>query len=202
MVRQLIYCLPTLAISLSMCFAQTTDTKGRSQTRAITQQEKETQSETIGLMLPAYKSLADPRPPAELPAATGAWVVEVETTGGLSGGRKAYALLNSYGDLTVEDLERYRRLRLADELAELDTLIKQARPAEWNRSGTDFSTPSLCQECYKTTFTLYRRESDGTTSGYRAYWDEPATARLVKEVGDIFAAIERIKQRALQPSKT
>ena len=182
-----------------MCFAQTTDTNGRSQTRAIT--ERENTLNALDLMLPAYRSLIDPRSPSELPATTGAWVVEVETTGGLTGGRRAYSLITSAGDFTVEDEERYRRLRLPDELVELETLIKQSRPAEWNSSSTDVSMPSLCQECYKTKLTLYRRESDGTTSGYRAYWDEPATARLVKEVGDIFSAIERLKQNTLQPQK-
>ena len=205
--KQLIYSLPTLAVTLSMCFAQTTDTKGRSQTSVLVQREKESQIgtigqiETTGLMLPAYGSLVDPGSPAELPLTTGAWVVELETTGGWTDGRKAYALLTSDGDFTVEHLELYRRVKLTDELAELETLIKQARPAEWNKSRTDVSMPSLCQECYKINFTLYRRESDGRVSGYRAYWDEPATARLVKEVGDIFAAIERLKHRALHPTK-
>jgi hypothetical protein len=201
MLRQMIYSLSTLAITLSMCFAQTSETKGRSQTRATAQQDKESQIETFGLMLPAYRSLVDPHPPGGLPLTAGAWILEVETTGGMTGGRKAYALLTSEGDFTVEHLELYGRLRLTDELAEFETLIKHARPAEWNKSSKDVSMPSLCQECYKTDLTLYRRESDGTTSGYRVHWDEPATARLVKEVGDIFAAFERIKRRALEPAK-
>jgi hypothetical protein len=201
MVRQLIYSLATLVITLSTCFGQTMDAKGRSQTSSTAQQEKERQIETFGLMLPAYRSLVDPHPPGGLPLTAGAWILEVETIGGLTGGRKAYALLTSDGDFTVEHLELYGRLKLTDELAEFETLIKHARPAEWNKSSKDVSMSSLCQDCYKIDLTLYRRESDGTTSGYRAHWDEPATARLVKEVGDIFAAFERIKRRALEPAK-
>lgn len=96
MVRHLSYSLPTLAIALSLCFAQTGEIKSRSQPSSpINQREKEINSSPIDLMLPAYKSLSDPRPAVDLPVTAGSWVLEVETIGGLTGGRKTYVLLKS-----------------------------------------------------------------------------------------------------------
>jgi hypothetical protein len=157
-----------------------------------TQQDKQTkQNSTAEVTLPAYQMLSNPRLPAELREETGAWILEVETGGGLIGKRESYLLLTSKGSITLSDSHK-DCLPSSSSFREVDSLVKQARPAEWTTPNADLHV-SLCQECYKTTLKLFRREQSGAQSAYMAYWDTATMPVLSKEVATIYSAAERLK---------
>jgi hypothetical protein len=187
-----------LAIVAPLCFARTSE-RQKTSPGVIKQQGQEKTGEVSTVQLPAYQFLYDPRPPVEIPLTVGAWVLDVERFGGLTGGRKDRIVITSDGDVTVDTLEVARSLKLPGEVAQIDQIIWQARPSEWSMSKANAEPGSLCQECYKTNLTLYSRERNNAKSGYRAYWDDATMAGLINEVRQIFREAERIKERALQP---
>ena len=195
------YLVPVLMIACPLSPAQTQDAKGHQDDSATIKQRgiQITEGALKGISVPWYRSLSNPYPSAKKPLAPGGWFLEVRVIGGLTGGRKEYILITSEGDIAVQTLDEYRNLSLPESVVELDALIKRAQPAQWSATGTKEQTVNLCQECYKTTFTLYRRNGDELQTGYQAGWDEATRARVILEVGEITREVEKVKQRALRP---
>ncbi|MFY9557469.1 MAG: hypothetical protein WAV47_22395 [Blastocatellia bacterium] len=191
-----------LAIAAPPCFARTNE--GQETPPGVIEQQRQEKTEEAStvLQLPSYQFLSNPRPPVAIPLTVGAWVLVVERFGGLTGNRKDHIVITSDGDVTVDTLEVARSLKLPMEVAQIDRIIGQARPSEWSKSNKANVEPgSLCQECYKTNLTLYRRDRNNRESGYRAYWDATTITGLINEVRQILKEAERIKERALYSLK-
>jgi hypothetical protein len=115
-----------------------------------------------------------PAPPAALaglPGGSGAWVLQLTTSGGVmgTGSRTANFAVTSDGRLACEvsdcagSLPRSALSGLIDKLARLDTSLWPGLPSVAGQT-------TLCRDCLRTTLTLRRREGE-VVAVYTASWD-------------------------------
>lgn len=144
-------------------------------------------------LLPAYQIVSEPKLPMELPAGNAAWVLEIEVQGGLTGEQKSYLLLTSDGKITIEESGKRYVGRCSNEIQEVNSAIQRMQTEYWHQLHTNLRTVSLCQDCYKTKFTLYIYDLNGRPAGYRVYWDEANLGDLIKDVAAIHSATLKIR---------
>ena len=153
-------------------------------------------NQSTSLLLPSYHLLTKIDGVANFAAGDNAWLLELEISGGLTGSRKSQVILGSDLTLAVDEARSQCGAKLtAGALSEVDSLAKEFHAANWTESDTAVRRVSVCQDCYKTTLTLYRREPDGRTVGYIACWDDTTRVGLAKKVAEMYAAVERVREK-------
>ena len=154
------------------------------------------------LVLPAFPAIAQtPRtviqaapvsssPAVELPDGSGAWVVEVVTSGGIMGGARR-AVLTSLGTRICGSCDGKVP---ALSLTTIADSVLAAASAGWPPTGA-VSPASLCQDCLITEMTLWRRAEDGTVSTFRARWDPTTTNTVAVAVRELHQHVLSALQR-------
>src|SRR2546429_1499790 len=120
-----------------------------------------------------------------LPQAKGAWLIEINRSGGMRP-RKSSVSLNSTGDISVTSEHFARGSSIVDcslkeklaarNLRALKQAMASAKPAEWKNRYDDPAHPICCDQP-TTSLTLEWRASDGTTKTYSTSW-YPDSSRL------------------------
>jgi hypothetical protein len=120
-----------------------------------------------------------------LPQAKGAWLIEINRSGGMRP-RKSSVSLNSAGDISVTSEHFARGSSIVDcslkervsakDLRALKQAIASAKPAEWKDRYDDPAHPICCDQP-TTSLTLRWRASDGSTKTYSTSW-YPGSAKL------------------------
>jgi hypothetical protein len=127
-----------------------------------------------------------PAPPAvlaALPDGSGAWVLQMTTSGGVmgTGSRTANFTVTSEGRLACEvsdcpgSLPRAELSGLIDRLARLDTSLWAGMPSVAEQT-------TLCRDCLRTTLILRRREGE-VVAVYTASWDP--TQKVAQSLRDL-----------------
>jgi hypothetical protein len=120
-----------------------------------------------------------------LPQAKGAWLIEINTSGGMRP-RKSSVSLNSAGDISVTSEHFARGSSIVDcslkeklaagDLRALRQAMASAKPAEWKDRYDDPAHPICCDQP-TTSLTLEWRAANGTTKTYATSW-YPDSSRL------------------------
>src|SRR5262249_13879394 len=141
---------------------------------------------------PQYVLSSLPGPRTKL-GTPGAWVVDIEISGGLLGKTKSHITLNSEGYVTIDDSDAGFRTRVPDELSELNRLVHTLDTSSFKLT---LSIPlSFCPDCYKTTLVIQRVEGAGTMR-YSAIWDDTTQAKVIKPVLNIYRLASQVVRTA------
>jgi hypothetical protein len=160
--------------------------------QSVTAQRETVPASTV----PGYQVNSKPRPPVEFPEAPGAWIVEINRTGGLAGIIWSHVILSSNGSATIFasfSAPRTRTLKVSDGLPELDRLIQTLDTGCFK--GTASMPPSLCRDCVGTRLSIYRLEGEAKME-YRATWDETTHAKMAESVLGIYGLASQIAHTA------
>lgn len=125
------------------------------------------------------------RPALSLPVGKGSWLIEVNRSGGMRGGKESVSI-NSAGEIVVTS-ERYRNgQREVDcsrkeklsgaELFKLKQAILSAKPSTWQDRYSDPKHPICCDQP-TTELSLQRLEARGKARTYSASW-YPGSSKL------------------------
>jgi len=135
-------------------------------------------------------SIPGPRNKLETP---GAWVLNIDVSGGLIGKTKSHIVLSSEGYVTIDDTNAAFRTRVSGGFPDLDRFVHDLDTSIFKPT---LSIPlSFCPDCYKTTLSIYRVEG-GVTMGYSAIWDDTTQAKVVEPVLNIYRLASQISQAA------
>lgn len=126
-----------------------------------------------------------------LPPDEGAWVVRVETSGGLSGRGTGSMTASSGGELFCVAMVSCPERLVADAERSLTTLISAVPPG----TGAPAPAPPLhrttCSDCVTTTLTITRRAAAGALNAVYT-WDESTVGAVPEEIRKLHAAIRAI----------
>ena len=132
-------------------------------------------------------------PLLEVPAASGEWVLEIITRGGIMGQGAGDIVIASDGRLSCGAKARCAAAVAAESLRSLQDQVRLAAVAPWQvlRGGT------ICSDCQTTTLVLTSRNADGTLTTTRAAWDPTTRGKLSAEVVRIHDLAAQLAQPPL-----
>jgi hypothetical protein len=148
--------------------------------------------------MPGNRQLYLQRSQAEIPEGNGAWVVTLETSGGLFQSRGKSITLTSRGHVTIEGPGGNCSYDVEGGFPEIDRLIGEANEAGWGDQVLQPALTSLCHDCRLEKLALNGRSAVGSAYAHLAYWDDTTLAGLKKEVVAIYRAVEKINRECPQ----
>ena len=139
-----------------------------------------------------------------LPQAKGAWLIEINRSGGMRP-RKSSVSLNSAGDISVTSEHFARGSSIVDcslkeklaarNLRALRQAIASAKPAEWKDRYDDPAHPICCDQP-TTSLTLEWRAANGATKTYSTSWYPDSSRLRPADLVSIESLIEPLWSRA------
>jgi hypothetical protein len=132
---------------------------------------------------------ARPGPPAQVPADT--WVVEVSTSGGLTGAGKGNVSVQWDGALVcTPPLSGCAAVASRESTARLSTLITNLISA-----AAPALTSTPCSDCFVTTMTVKRRTADGGEIVRRYSWNDADFPGMPEPLKRLHAEVLALSQR-------
>jgi len=135
-------------------------------------------------------SSGKPEPPAvDLPKGDNAWAVRLVRSGGLSGNSLRDITISSTGEVAIDSGREKRQSSLApDILKTLGELI--LTPKDFNAQT---EAGGGCFDCYITSITIRRRETNGKDRKYSASWGSATAGKAPPYFAQIAALILNIE---------
>ena len=127
----------------------------------------------------------------DVPAASGDWVLEITTRGGIMGQGAGEIVIASNGRVACGGTKpRCPAAIAAESLRSLRDQVRLAAVAPWQvlRGST------ICSDCQTTTLVLTSRNADGTLTTTHAAWDPTTRAKLSAEVVRVYDIAARLAQ--------
>jgi hypothetical protein len=127
----------------------------------------------------------------DVPAASGEWVLEIITRGGIMGQGAGDIVIASNGRIACTGTKpRCPAAIAAESLRLLRDQVRLAAVAPWQvlRDG------SICSDCQTTTLVLTSRNADGTLTTTHAAWDPTTRARLSDDVVRVYDIAAQLAQ--------
>lgn len=148
---------------------------------------------TASIVLLVWLGVQGNLPALVLPAAPGAWVIRVETTGGFTGRGTGSVTASSAGELFCVSMAACPD-HLGDEahrsLADLIAVIPLVRPP----APAPPPNQTVCNDCVTTTMTIRRRAPEGERVIVYT-WDPSTVATVPPEIRRLHAAVRSLTSR-------
>ena len=123
-----------------------------------------------------------------LPTGNLAWVVQVFTSGGILGTGEGDIGISSEGRVICASPEAPCGKDFMS--STLQTLVEMIQPG-----NLIFAKPiSLCNDCYRNTIIIRRRDSMGMEHTYTASWDITSQSRVPREVLRVYDAVMALRK--------
>jgi hypothetical protein len=132
-----------------------------------------------------------PVPQLALPSGSDVWVVEIFSSGGITGGSSRDFALSSRGRIVCDSPKddcprRFSRATLQSFFQDVP-LAGQAVPVP--------SVPSLCSDCVTKTMVVRRRDPQGIEQTFTASWNVLTASTVPPEVMRLYKAVVSVRTR-------
>jgi hypothetical protein len=129
-----------------------------------------------------------------LPAEADAWVVRIETSGGITGRGAGHFTANSAGTIFCLAVSRCPDQLPSDTRLRLSRLIASVPPGGLPSNAPPSSPRSICNDCVVTTMTVQYRTTEGERT-QRYTWDETTARAIPETVLRLHAALVALASR-------
>jgi hypothetical protein len=130
-----------------------------------------------------------PAPLVALPGGSDAWVLQVTTSGGITGtgARSANFAVSSEGRIACAASECSNRA-LPPELKRLTGMLTGLDPSVWPEAPL-VAEPSLCSDCLRTTLTYWKRDGDFVAVRTTSWDPTQPVAAPIRELANALTTI-------------